>query len=836
MNLEFDPLWPWSVLGSYLSGSPAVAYAAVAAAGAAAFVVPLLAILRPFGWGPSRLLRATAGVLLLVVALLLFQATGTTGGVLMRLQGLGLTLLAVVPLALAGLTAWTYLSVPGASRRRVGAILALRLAAYLLVLLAITRPSLGFPDKSQMRSLLVIAADCSRSMTIQDEPGNQSRWDRLVQKLQESAPILRRLRDEQQTDVALMRFAGDVAELDLDNPGPADGKWTDTGNALHALYDRRQAGRPLRGLLLLSDGADNGTVPALPEAGRWRGLSCPLYGFGCGKPTTPDHQNDVALTSVVIEPAKVQVKGKMTVKVQVEALGFENTVVRAHLLLDDKEVLAQDVPLKEARNEVKLPCPAPEQAGDYRMRVVLDPPAGDLLQANNTIETFVTVYKGGISVLLVDKQRAWEPQAICDAVAGEERIHLYPVWLRGGQAVDPAAGDLFQFDRQHYDVIIIGDVTAAQMTAVNPRALEEIQQRVRDGAGFLMLGGYYTFDNGDWKGTPIEPLLPVKLDGGLGQVTEPVPITPTHAGLERFGYLLRLDGKDPKEAWASLEPLEGMTHLGEPTNLGTILATGPGNLPVLVTANYGDKGRTLAFAGDTTHRWIRDARTKDIHTRFWRHLVVWLAHQEDAGGHLWVQPDTRRLPVRSELGFSVGARGKGGKDLPGGDFKVKVLGPDGKPVPDAALSVATGPSGTRGVFKDVPGVYRMEAGVYSIEVTGEAKDPATGEVVRGDGPATSRFIVYDEDVEMMRRAADHEFLKKLFGEGNFRRVEDLPAVLAQLETNPLDRTRPKMRHLPDWRQNKADPRSPSPFLLGLFALFVALLAGEWLLRRSWGLA
>jgi hypothetical protein len=217
-------------------------------------------------------------------------------------------------------------------------------------------------------------------------------------------------------------------------------------------------------------------------------------------------------------------------------------------------------------------------------------------------------------------------------------------------------------------------------------------------------------------------------------------------------------------------------------------------------------------------------------------MVVWLAHQEDSGGHLWVQPDTRRLPVRSELGFSVGARGKGGKDLPGGDFKVKVLGPDGKPVPEGAVTVATGPTGTRGVFKDVAGVYRIEPGVYTIEVMGEAKDPATGEAVRGDAPATSRFIVYDEDLEMMRRAADHEFLKKLFGEGNFRRVEELPNVLRQLETNSLDRTRPKMRHVPDWRQSKGDPKSPSPFLLGFFTLFVALLTGEWLLRRSWGLA
>ena len=48
------------------------------------------------------------------------------------------------PLALVGLTVWTYLGVAGASRRRVGVVLALRLAAFALALVAVLRPSLAF--------------------------------------------------------------------------------------------------------------------------------------------------------------------------------------------------------------------------------------------------------------------------------------------------------------------------------------------------------------------------------------------------------------------------------------------------------------------------------------------------------------------------------------------------------------------------------------------------------------------------------------------------------------------------------------------------------------------
>jgi hypothetical protein len=122
-------------------------------------------------------------------------------------------------------------------------------------------------------------------------------------------------------------------------------------------------------------------------------------------------------------------------------------------------------------------------------------------------------------------------------------------------------------------------------------------------------------------------------------------------------------------------------------------------------------------------------------------------------------------------------------------------------------------------------------GVYPIEVHGEATDPGTGEVVSGE--ASARVIVYDEDLEMARRAADHDFLKKLAaaGGGQFHRVEELPAFLRQLMNQPQARERPKLDLVPDWRTTKR-----SRFFLGFFGLFVAVLTGEWVLRRRWGLA
>ena len=44
-------------------------------------------------------------------------------------------------------------------------------------------------------------------------------------------------------------------------------------------------------------------------------------------------------------------------------------------------------------------------------------PEGDHFPLNNVIETFVTVSKEGVSVLLVDRIRSGEPQSICDVLA-----------------------------------------------------------------------------------------------------------------------------------------------------------------------------------------------------------------------------------------------------------------------------------------------------------------------------------------------------------------------------------------------------------------------------------
>lgn len=738
----------------------------------------------------------------------------------------GLWVMTLVALLLVGLTVWTYVGASGSNSRRLFIMLGVRLGALALTCFMLVRPSLAFREEMHLPSTLIFLLDASESMTFQDEYDSQSRWDAMRRILRESESELTKLREDHNVSILFYQFAGDVQEFD--SRGKADGKRTDIGQALATLFASHSRDRNLRGLLLFSDGADNGTIPDRPltEAAKWRRVPCPIHTFGLGQSTVADRQRDIAITAITPEPSPVAVKGKLTIKALIDAPGFENAAVNLHLFFDDVQVLIDKKTLpKTTGNEVKLTVDAPAKPGEVKVTLKVDPLPGEVTKTNNEIGTFVTVTKEGVSVLLVDKLRVFEPQAICDALAPDPRIRLYVAWRRT-DLPDPLQADLFQLDKQHYDVIILGDVSAKRLSAGNPLILERIRELVKDkGTGLMMMGGYDTFGNGDWRGTPLEEVLPVQLDAG-GQVDGDVAMKPTRDGLNH--YLMRLSEHplDNEALWAKLPKLDGMTRVGKEKPGFTVLATrGNKGEPVLVSHHYGS-GRVLAFAGDTTHRWKLLGQPKtseglEAHARFWKQVVLWLAKQDEADGNAWVKPDMRRLPSGNKLGFSLGLRGKGGIELKDAQFEAKVTGPKNA---EFAVPTAREQNGERGIFwkTDVPGEYRLVVKARGKDVDG--KDTS--------GEANARFLVYQDDAEMMRRAADHDFLDKLAkaGGGSLHRAQELPQFLKDLQKTPQAANKPKSSTWPDWRTN-----ATSGFPVALLVLFVGLLGTEWFLRRIWGM-
>ncbi len=129
---------------------------------------------------------------------------------------------------------------------------------------------------------------------------------------------------------------------------------------------------------------------------------------------------------------------------------------------------------------------------------------GDTIIENNTGRAF-TITPGQGSILVVDGVSG-------GAVDGDGAI-LPRVLRDAGFAVQtvPAEGvldDLLWL--QGFDLVVLENVPADALSQSTRSNLALYVQEL--GGGLIMVGGPASFGAGGWKGTPIEPILPVKLD------------------------------------------------------------------------------------------------------------------------------------------------------------------------------------------------------------------------------------------------------------------------------------------------------------------------------------
>ena len=156
-------------------------------------------------------------------------------------------------------------------------------------------------------------------------------------------------------------------------------------------------------------------------------------------------------------------------------------------------------------------------------------------------------------------------------------------------------------------------------------------------------------------------------------------------------------------------------------------------------------------------------------------------------------------------------------------YEAKIIDPSGA---SHVVPVRRERTQDRGEFwrTDLPGEYRLD-------ISGEAVD-VDKKVV--SGKASVRFLVYQDDSEMMRQAADPDLLEKIAAASGappkIHQLDEFPDFLTKLKSAKLPGQRSKTIHWPEWRKNTL-----APFLPILLILFVVILSAEWALRRWWGM-
>jgi uncharacterized membrane protein len=733
-----------------------------------------------------------------------------------------------------------------ASFRRRATLTGLRLLTLVLLLLTMLRPALETRTTRKLPGTLVVLPDVSRSMTVTDALNGKSRYDAMKLALEGSATQLAELSKTWDIhgyafgkDIEPLKFAGGRFEF----PKEPTGLQTAIGAAVEDVL-AREAQQRLVAVVLLSDGAQRAFAPRdIPPQTTVRRLvadGIPLYTLAFGQPSL-GQQSDLRMSDMLASDA-VFAETPTTVEGVVTAAGYANQKFKVQLLWEDAEGKLEPVDTRtititqgKRRYPVQLSY-TPKQPGEYKVTLKVESPAGELVTTNNAQSTFVTVLKGGVNILLlagadrIGGSPGSEPFFIRRALASHPDLHIdfeainyQRSTQRGGEPAELDYRDRLRETK--FDVFLLSNLDSS---ALNARSWTEMAKAVERGAGFAMLGGFHSFGPGGYVNTALRDVLPITMGRAERQNFGEPPAGDLHVpplkmipiakgGAAGVHPILRIkEGAANEAAWRELPVLDGANKFDRLRlkDLAEVVAEGDdrSRTPLMVLSAFGE-GRTAALAVDSTWHWQMEG-FGELHRRFWRQFVLWLAKKDEtAGEQVWVRLDQRRYQQGSKVDFTLGADNPQGEPLKSAEFEVQVDKPDGT---TETVRVARRGEAATGSFTET-----SQPGDYKIAVSARDK----GESV---GAATARFSVSDQDVELDQPAAEPLLLAslaKLTAEagGAGLAPEELPDLLEKLKSRADEFEEEIVETVTLWDR--------WPTLL----VFVGLLSGEWFLRKRWGL-
>jgi uncharacterized membrane protein len=714
----------------------------------------------------------------------------------------------------AGTAAWLTYRALQASRRAVVTLATLRALALLALVACLAGPQWTHMVRELERDCVVVLVDRSRSMQVTDGPMSR---DAAAQEIVRD-PMWERLAQERSLE--WLGFHGTPVPFDPRSPGTPEGWATDISAAL-AAAQRASGGRPLAGIVLVSDGRSQ--APVQRELLRdLQSKSIPVLSVPVG---SADPVSDIAVTDAE-GPARAFVRDQVpvTAVVQVRGRGPESSMVIELVDLDSGRVLDARTltpgEFADGRVEATL-VSSPTDAGRARWSVRVRPLDSDgprdLSPGNDERRVDVELVDRPLRVLYIEGYPRWEYRYLKNLLVREPSVEASVMLLSADRDfAQEGNAPLYRLPQTReefsaYDLIILGDVPAG---ALSPTQVSEIATAVSErGAGLLWLAGERSTPV-SWRGSALEDLVPIRIGSSVERIDEPVALEPT--GAARRAGVMRL-GDGSAEWPRSLAQLEWVQRVdaGQLKPATEVLARAVGasagdGWPAVLSMRFGS-GQVIYVGTDETWRWRRGVG-ETYQERFWLQLLRFLARNSvDAGGRVAVLESDARLV---EAGRGTVLR------LVMTDAKVAEAVGD-TPVEARAERIDGGASQLIQLRRssgageavwaatwvpDEPGVWRVRVDDSRV---GQAE--AVIESVRGD-------------LESADPSTDHAQLKAIadstggivIGRDGLDAIPDLIP-----------------RRASDSAQSTTDPLTRSPAALGVIIL---LLAAEWIGRRAVRLA
>ncbi|MEO8562891.1 MAG: hypothetical protein ABI601_12490 [bacterium] len=514
---------------------------------------------------------------------------------------------------------------------------AIRAVALLILLACLLRPTEVLSSAVPQRNVLAFLLDDSRSMRLGDVDG-ATRTQAMQRAFADTSALVRRL--STRYAVRMFRFAADAAPAPPGTPLTASGGRTDLAAALDGVRTDL-AGMPVAGVIVVSDGADNGGGDIESSLLALKARRVPVYTVGVGQER---FSRDVAVASVTAPPSVLTGSTVLIdAAISVRGVAGEKTTLTAEA--DGRIVATQELTIPSkvdvVRAQLRIP---PLPAGTYRLAVRARPVSGEQVAENNVFNTILDVRRGPARVLYVEGEPRPEFAFLRRAVSADSALQVVGLmrsaehkFLRLGVRDSLELVNGFPTRREElfkFRAIVLGSIESGFFTGDQLRMLSDfVGQR---GGSLLALGGRSSLAEGGYTGTPVAEVLPVTLNqprADTGAAPTELSLRPTAAG--RIHAALRLRDGDGANAarWDSLPPLTSVNHLGTLRAGATTLLSGrvPGardgsDVPVLAFQRYG-RGMGIVFGVQDSWLWrmhssipIEDA----THATLWRQMLRWM--------------------------------------------------------------------------------------------------------------------------------------------------------------------------------------------------------------------
>jgi len=714
-------------------------------------------------------------------------------------------------------------NVPKPTRWLLGGLRAFVLAVLAALLFHLV---LRVPQPQRRSVFAAVVVDDSRSMRIPDVPADgNARVTRLAAARallggdgkNGSGGLVHDLAGI--CPVKLFKFSAKGERVDRVADVTGSGPRTNLYAALDVV-GRNLRNVPVAGVVLVTDGADNMTGRPVELARYMKGLGRPVYVVGLGDPNRP------ADYEVVRVHAPREVRANSTVEVHANIrTASDESPFDVILERDGEELMCRtQVPRKGVFfYRVDLSFQA-ERKGKQTFTIRVPAAEGELIVDNNALSFPVTVTDRRLPVLYLEGSPREEYRFLRRALFRDKDFRIVSILRVEGpkgfllQGAEPEDGLEKGFPDTpaklaRFEAIILGDIEAEYLT---PKQLGLIETAVRvHGRGFCMLGGVNSFNLGGYERTAVARMLPVVLPApNVAYKHVEFRITPTEVGLKHPTLQQSSNPLINRRTWEQAPPLIGLNPIETVKPGAQVLAVNSQTgAPVLVAQNYG-AGRTAAFTSGGSWYWqMSRPREDELHEKFWKQLVRWLAVGAKAKLSVELDDDLYLPDEPVEIRATVLDKALAPDDSAKVTARIKdPFNADPRTVPMRPELVG------QGVF--TAGFTPVDVGDYAVEVTAELSDGT-------QAVATATFSVGETMREFHDPAQKIELLRGIATECGGRYVT--PAEAGEIPELIDQRVRRMKTSLMEY-EHKDIWDTPL-----LFALLVISLTVEWAVRRRAGL-